>query len=457
MRSLQTQLSTGLMIVLIPLIGILLAISTYSLRHLAEEFVATRLEHDMDSLLVALEFNDAGRPILKPGQLNPIFHKPYSGHYYKIVVGLHQRRSRSLWDADLAIPASIADEATRHMIRGPQDQKLLVLARTFQMQDRHVVIAVGEDFTPLEKGLQRIMIGCLVVAALLLGGLMLLQRMIVQRSLKPLDDTRRDILRLAQGEIRQLNTDIPTEIQPLVGEINRLVDVMTQRLQRSRRGLGNLAHALKTPLTILLQLAEHPKVKHQDALCGELGRQTRRIRLLIDRELKRARIAGAAAPGQRVILENEIKDLVDTLKKIYRNKELSIQCQIPAGSFFTGDRDDLLELLGNLLDNACQWATHRILLTVKHNIEGLCLRVEDDGPGCPPEQLDLLTQRGVRIDESHGGHGLGLAIVADILEHYEGRLHLGRSSELGGFLAQVEIPNLTVGYSAADYRVNHRN
>jgi signal transduction histidine kinase len=162
--------------------------------------------------------------------------------------------------------------------------------------------------------------------------------------------------------------------------------------------------------------------------------------LLIDRELKRARIAGAAAPGQRVILENEIKDLVDTLKKIYRNKELSIQCQIPKGSFFTGDRDDLLELLGNLLDNACQWATHRILLTVKHNTEGLCLRVEDDGPGCPPEQLDLLTQRGVRIDESHGGHGLGLAIVADILEHYEGRLHLGRSSDLGGFLAQVEIP-----------------
>jgi signal transduction histidine kinase len=281
---------------------------------------------------------------------------------------------------------------------------------------------------------------------------MLLQRMILQRGLRPLDDTRQDILRLAQGEIRQLNTNIPTEIKPLVGEINRLVHVMTQRLQRSRRALGNLAHALKTPLTILLQLAEHPKVKHQDALCGELGRQTRRIRLLIDRELKRARIAGAAAPGQRVILENEIRDLVDTLKKIYRDKDLGIQCQIPAGSFFTGDRDDLLELLGNLLDNACQWAAHRIRLTVANNAEGLNLRVEDDGPGCPPERLDLLTQRGVRIDESYGGHGLGLAIVADILEHYEGCLHLGRSPDLGGFLAQVEIPNLNAGYG-----LNHRN
>lgn len=456
MRSLQTQLSIGLIIVLVALIGILLVISTYSLRHLAEEFVATRLEHDMDGLLVALEFDKVGRPILRPGRLNPIFHRPYSGHYYKIMVGSYERRSRSLWDADLAIPASAADEATRHMVQGPQDQKLLVLARTFRVQNQDVFIAVSEDFSPLEKGLQRIMIGCLVVAALLLGGLMLLQRMIVQRGLKPLDDTRHDILRLAQGEIRQLNTDIPAEIQPLVGEINRLVHVMIQRLQRSRRALGNLAHALKTPLTILLQLAEHPKVKHQDALCGELGRQTRRIRLLIDRELKRARIAGAAAPGQRVILENEIKDLVDTLKKIYRDKALSIQCQIPGGSFFTGDRDDLLELLGNLLDNACQWAAHRIRLTVADNAEGLSLRIEDDGPGCPPKQRDLLTQRGVRIDESHGGHGLGLAIVADILEHYEGRLHLGHSSDLGGFLAQVDIPNLTAVHSS-NYRVSHRN
>jgi signal transduction histidine kinase len=446
MRSLQTQLSTGLITALVALIGILLAISTYSLHRLAEEFVVTRLEHDMDALLVALDFDKAGSPVLRPGRLNPIFFQPYSGHYYKIRVGSYERRSRSLWDADLAIPPSAAEVASWQFAQGPQDQKLLVLARTFRIQNRDVVIAVSEDFTPLEKGLQHIIIGCLVVAILLLAGLMLLQRMIVRRGLKPLDDTRRDILRLAQGEIRQLDTDIPLEVQPLVAEINRLVYIMTQRLQRSRRAVGNLAHALKTPLTILLQLSEHPKVKHQDALCGELGQQPRRIRLLIDRELKRARIAGAAAPGQRVILENEIKDLIDTLKKIYRDKALSIQYQIPTGSFFSGDRDDLLEVLGNLLDNACQWAVHQVRLTVTDNAEGLGLRVEDDGPGCPPEQLDLLTQRGVRIDESHGGHGLGLAIVADILEHYEGRLHLGCSSELGGFLAEVEIPSLATGY-----------
>lgn len=447
MRSLQTQLSTGLIVALIVVMTILLAIAGYSLRHLTEEFVVTRLEHDMDALLVALTFDEAGRPLLNLGRVNPIFNQPYSGHYYKLKVDSHELRSRSLWDTDLTIPSITTANPAREFVPGPQDQVLLLLAQRFRVQDKEIALAVSEDFTPLANGLRRIMISGVIVTALLLAALIGLQRLIVLQGLKPFEATRRDMLRLAQGEIQQLKTDVPVEVQPLIAEINRLIQLTSQRLQRSRHALGNLAHSLKAPLTILMQLAEHPEVKHQDNLCGELGRQTQRIRLLVERELKRARIAGMATPGQRVILNEEIASLVDTLGKIYRDKGLAIECRIPPHSAFPGDRDDLLELLGNLLDNACQWAAHAVRLTVTATSKQLCFEVEDDGPGCAPEQLALLTQRGARVDESRRGHGLGLAIVTAIVDQYGGRLNLGRSPDLGGFLAEVEIPILTSGYA----------
>ena len=233
-----------------------------------------------------------------------------------------------------------------------------------------------------------------------------------------------------------MRAETPIEIQPLVAEINRLIELMGQRLQRSRHALGNLAHALKTPLTQLLQLAER---QPQD-LRTELERPTRQVKILIERELKRARIAGGAAPGQRVLLKREVADLVDTLGKIYREKALRIDCHIPSGSLFPGDRDDLLELLGNLLDNACQWAAGRVRLSVAESDFCLSVSVEDDGPGCPPAHLDRLTRRGARLDEDRNGHGLGLAIVADIVDQYGGFLRLGRSQDLGGFAARIEFP-----------------
>ena len=437
MHSLQTRLSSGLIITLSILVGAMLIIGSYALRHLAEEFVATRLEHDMDALLVALSFDDKGRPVLDSTRLSPVFRQPYSGHYYTLQANGVVLRSRSLWDTDLALPAGISHRLSRYSTSGPQAQDLLVLARTFRLRGHAVKIGIAEDFTPLGQGLRRLTIGFMLLALLVLGMLILIQRLMVRRSLKPLEDTRRDILRLAQGEVRHLQTDVPTEVQPLVEEINRLITLLGERLQRSRHALGNLAHALKTPLTVLTQLTEHNQT--QAELQTELGRQTRQIRTLIDRELKRARIAGTPIPGQRIVLVKEIEDLLATLKKIYPNKTLSIETHIASSILFPGDRDDLLELLGNLLDNAYQWAVSRVRLTAQTN-RLLRLSVEDDGPGCDPEQLAYLTQRGARIDESRAGHGLGLAIVSDIVQQYGGRLELGLSAQLGGFKAVVELP-----------------
>ncbi|MFZ1639854.1 MAG: ATP-binding protein, partial [Candidatus Contendobacter sp.] len=216
--------------------------------------------------------------------------------------------------------------------------------------------------------------------------------------------------------------------------------------RRARHALGNLAHALKMPLTALIQLTDRPPpAGDAKGWWRDLRQQLQHIRTLTERELKRARIAGGGAPGQRVLLDREMADLLATLRRIHRAREIAIEVQIPPGSGFAGDRDDLLELLGNLLDNACQWAETVVRLTAGADMENLWLRIEDDGPGCPPDQLEMLRQRGTRIDESRAGHGLGLAIAGDIVAQYGGTLRLGRSEDLGGFLAEVVLPCPSIG------------
>lgn len=435
MHSLQGRLLAGLCLAVALLMALLFLVGGYSLRHMIEVFVAERLEHDMDNLLTLLSFDAEGQPQLDTARLNPVFRQPYSGHYFKIYAGGGALRSRSLWDTDLRLPTADAT-VTYTYTNGPEAQRLLVVSRQFQVQGHAVTIAVTENFSPLQARLRQLLLELALLALLLLTLLVLVQALIVRHGLKPLDGIRRNILRLAQGDIDRLDPQAPTELQPLVTEINRLIQVMSQRLHRSRHALGNLAHALKTPLTAVIQIAE----QQPPAVRRELEQPTRQIQTLMQRELKRARIAGGGAPGQRVVLAREAADLVATLQKIYRHKALTLECRVPTDSLFPGDRDDMLELLGNLLDNACQWAQHRVRLSTTHSAGVLGLLVEDDGPGCAEAELERLTGRGTRIDESRTGHGLGLAIVAAIVEQYGGKLILARSPVLGGFMAQVELP-----------------
>ncbi len=445
MTSLQARLSTSLILTLTTLAVLVVAIGGYSLRQLAEDFVATRLEHDLETLLAALEFDSAGRPQLADAHTNSAFHQPLSGHYYRIDSPAGELCSRSLWDAELPLPPLTTDRFTRSFTTGPQGQLLLLVGRAFRIRNQPVTIVVTEDFGPISAGLRRLMLEFGLIALLLLGVLLLLQRLIVRRGLAPLEQIRHELPRLARGDIAQLSIDAPAEVRPLVAELNRLLELLGQRQRRARHALGNLAHALKTPLTALTQLAEQPPPVHDTtAWWRDLRQQLQNIRHLTERELKRARIAGGSIPGQRVLLDREVADLATNLRRIHRERDLQIEIHIPPDSGLPGDRDDLLELLGNLLDNACQWATSTVRLTAEANDERLWLQVEDDGPGCPPDRLALL-QRGIRIDESRAGHGLGLAIASDIVEQYGGTLQLGRSAALGGFLAEVALPRLASG------------
>lgn len=448
MTSLQARLSTGLILALAALVVLAVALGGYSLRRLVENFVAARLEQDLETVLAALRFDAAGRPQLATDRLGATFHQPYSGRYYQIETPDGEICSRSLWDAELRLPPLTTDRFSRIFVSGPQDQHLLLVGRAFRVEDRPVAIAVTEDFTAVNAGLQRLLLEFILIALALFGALLWLQRLIVRRGLGPLEAIRRELPRLAQGEIPQLSIDAPDEVRPLVVELNRLLELLDQRQRRSRHALGNLAHALKAPLTALTQLAERPPpVGDTDRWWRDLRQQLQQVRALTERELKRARIIGGGAPGQRVRLDREVADLVDTLRRIHHDRDVRIETRIPPDSGFPGDRDDLLELLGNLLDNACQWATSLVRLTVGATTEHLWLRIEDDGPGCPPEQLEGLRRRGARIDESRAGHGLGMAIAGEIVAQYGGALWLGRSEALGGFLAAVVLPYPPGGHS----------
>lgn len=441
MRSLQARLAFGLMVSLIVLFALEWLIVRSSIQALTDDYVASRLEQATTSLLALLTFDKDGQPVMATSRLDPLYRRPFSGHYFYIrASGGHVMRSRSLWDDDPEVPALSTGATARLHTTGPKGQQLLVLASSFQKQGHAVTVAVAEDLAPLGQELWKFEARYVFVSIIILMLLITVQTLIVRFGLLPLSRVRRDIARLEEGEIDQLGEAVPAEVRPLVREMNRLLRTLEQRLKRSRNALGNLAHALKTPFTLLMQLAESKDMQVVPQLREQLIEHTTVLRQRLERELRRARLAGAATSRQRLRLGEEIPHLLSVLQNIYQEKRLDIETRMPSQAVFVGDREDLLELLGNLLDNACQWARQKVILTLQEQSD-LTMVIEDDGPGCPPEVLKQLAQRGVRVDENIPGHGLGLAIVKDIVEQYGGDIHFGPSPQLGGFQVCVTLPS----------------
>ena len=264
------------------------------------------------------------------------------------------------------------------------------------------------------------------------------QGLVIRHSFKRFQTLQHELKQLESGNIQHLNTSVPSEIQPLVQEINHLITLLHERLERSRHALGNLAHALKTPLNLLFQQLEQEPIP--SAQRDILALQVERIRHLTERELKRARMAGMGNSTQRFEAQTEIPTLLKVLAQIYHSTPKQVQLNLPSTLPRFGDREDMLELLGNLLDNAFKWSCQHIHCTFSLQNQQILITVEDDGNGQDEAALAQLSQRGVRLDESVSGHGLGLAICQDIAKLYAGHLSLGRSSTLGGFKASVMIP-----------------
>ncbi len=441
MRSLQARLAVGMVVTVLVLFATQWFVVNVSLRKLTEEYFSTRLTHDAEGLLAGTVFDTDHRPVVEEDRTSPIFKRPFSGHYYQVMSDGFAVRSHSLLDHALPVKPVPAGQYTLTRIRGPERQPLIMLVAGYEKRGRLLTIAVAEDYSPIEGEFGIFQWRYVLITCAVLIGLIGLQFWVVKRGLRPLEYVRRDVRRLERGEVQELTDKVPAEVVPLVMEINRLISMISERLERSRNALGNLAHALKTPLTALDQLLNSEELRAHPQLQQELRAQSGMLGSFIQRELKRARLAGAATPGGRFDVRQELPSLLTALKQIYRDKNLQVEWTIPPGLSYPAEREDMLELFGNLLDNACKWATGKVLFTVASG-PGLSFSIEDDGPGAPEEKLEQLSARGVRLDESVGGYGLGLSIAREIVEYYRGEMGFERSPTLGGFRVWVRLPDL---------------
>ncbi|MCD9570614.1 MULTISPECIES: sensor histidine kinase [Pseudomonas] len=435
MRSIQRRLSLGLITVMV-VVGLVLAQTSLWLFEVGlQRYLEAGLRNDSESLLLALVRGPQGLQ-LDERRLSPAYQRPFSGHYFRIDFADVHWRSRSLWDQEL--PQLERAGLQGNLQLGPEGQQLLVLRSDYKRLGQSIAISVAQDYTPVRESFQRMrQVGLgLGLAGLLL--ILLLQRLTVRRALRPLETAREQIAQLQQGQRSQLDAQVPVELEPLVAQINHLLAHTEDSLNRSRNALGNLGHALKTPLAVLLSLASSPRLDGHPEVRRMLQEQLEQVQQRLNRELNRARLAGDALPGVLFECDAELPGLLATLNMIH-GQHLELSYQAPPGLRLPWDREDLLELLGNLLDNACKWADAQVRLSVQERPQGFCLAVDDDGPGIPEARRDEVFGRGTRLDEQTHGHGLGLGIVRDIVDACGGTLNLGES-EWGGLRVEIELP-----------------
>ena len=435
MRSIQARLSVGLVAVLV-IIGLALAHLILWLSEISlQRYLEAGLRKESENLLVALVRGPSGLQ-LDERRVSAAYQRPFSGYYFRIDFEQGTWRSRSLWDLDMPKPARPGLESGYEL--GPEGQQLLAFRGDYRRLGQDISISVAQDYSPVRDGFRRLeMIGLgLGLVALLL--ILILQRVTVTRSLRPLERARQQIAQLQQGRRSQLDDQVPSELEPLVTQINHLLAHTEDSLRRSRNALGNLGHALKTPLAVLLSLAASERLTGLPQVRAQLHEQLEQIQQRLARELNRARLAGDALPGALFDCDAELPGLLQTLGMIH-GQDLLLRRETPPGLLLPWDREDLLELLGNLLDNACKWADGEVLLSIEPNVDGYRILVDDDGPGIAQADRQNVLERGLRLDEQVDGHGLGLAIVRDIVEAWGGSLSL-LESPLGGLRVSIELP-----------------
>ncbi|SDU90061.1 sensor histidine kinase [Pseudomonas mucidolens] len=435
MRSIQRRLSLGLISVML-IVGLVLAQTSLWLFEMGlQRYLESGLRNDSENLLVALVRGPNGLQ-LDEQRLSSAYQRPFSGHYFRIDFSDTHWRSRSLWDQEL--PRLPHAGLKGNLQLGPEGQQLLVLRSDYKRFGQSISISVAQDYTPVRESFRLMrQIGLVLgLSALLL--ILILQRITVRRALRPLETAREQIAQLQQGQRSQLDNQVPVELEPLVAQINHLLAHTEDSLKRSRNALGNLGHALKTPLAVLLSVASSEQLKEHPQLARLLREQLTQVQQRLNRELNRARLAGETLPGALFDCDAELPGLLATLNMIH-GEHLDLSYHVSPGLQLPWDREDLLELLGNLLDNACKWADAEVSVSIQPTPQHFQLVVEDDGPGIPETQRDQVFSRGTRLDEQTDGHGLGLGIVRDIVDVWGGTLQL-RESALGGLKVLIELP-----------------
>ncbi|MBX9709086.1 MAG: sensor histidine kinase [Caulobacteraceae bacterium] len=339
--------------------------------------------------------------------------------------------------------ASMGDLLTYNdpgILRPPQRQPLRIAAslKTLPGRAEPIVFMAGIDRSDIEAD-TREFATYVWIALLALGvGLVIAVFLQVQIGLRPLFALRNEIANVRKGRAARIEHAYPLEIQPLAEQVNRLLDHNQEVVERQRTHVGNLAHALKTPLSVMLAEADGKS----DPLADIVRRQTEVMKGQVDHHLRRARAAARAAHGlgDRTPVGEVLDEMAVMLERVFQTKDVEIDWRAPDDLAFLGERQDLQEILGNLMENACKWSKRRVRVSAGPSGLGQMIAVvEDDGPGLPEGQREAVLKRGTRLDEDAPGSGLGLSIVDDLTRAYGGRLTLG-ASDLGGLKAVLELP-----------------
>jgi len=410
-----------------------------------ERRLDAELAIQLEQIAAALERPGTGKVILTHQPSDPRFRKPYSGFYWQ-VDDLEGPifRSRSLWDVALRLPleASPDGQVHRHRIPGPEGQRLIALERTVTLPDvpgaYRVLAATDEtELIAAAEAFTRTLVLSLGALAVALVAAVAIQ---VHVGLRPLHRLRAGVAAIREGRIKRLEGPFPTETQPLVEDLNALLQRNEEIVVRGRTQAGNLAHGLKTPLSILANEVDRLAADGASQLSAAMRGQIETMRQQIDYHLARARAAASLdVPGARVPVAPSVAAIHRTLARLYVDRALQFAIEVPTDHVFRGEQQDLEEMLGNLMDNACKWARGRIAATSRRDGGCLTIAIEDDGPGLPEGQQGYAPAPGARFDEKVPGTGLGLAIVRDLATLYSGSIKLG-SSSLGGLRAELTLP-----------------
>jgi len=398
---------------------------------------------DMDGLIAAAEPDPNGGVMLAGRFLNHNFDRVYSGLYYQIKSGASGGQiSRSLFDKDIVPTGQTRKGAlTWGTAPGPENQVLRVVSRRVDLtpdksSDADYTFLVAGDMAEVERQTAEFN-NTLFWSFLLLGagliGAILVQ---VKIGLLPLRRVSQALAKIRDGKARRLDGKFPTEIEPLASELNSLIQHSEEVVGRARTHVSNLAHFLKTPLSVLAAEAD----AQPGPLSDMVKRQVFSMRRQVDHYLSRARAAGSLdVLGNRTQVSAVMDDLSRVIARIHAARGIVIDAECADDIYFRGERQDLEEMLGNLIDNGCKWARGRVRVRCQNAAARLVLTIEDDGPGLSAEQRSQVGERGERLDETVPGSGLGLAIVRDISKLYGGFFALD-ASPLGGVLARLELP-----------------
>jgi signal transduction histidine kinase len=424
--------------------------------HVMRQFEA-ELTRQLDQLTARLEVDAAGLPVIDTDQLSdPRWQKPFSGLYWQVdrVADDGQMRqgvlrSRSLWDFTLPLAAdALADGAVHvHEGAGPESSTLMMLERTVRVAEEPGTqwrLTVAADIREALQAVDRfrgVLYASLTVLLVLLALAALAQVLV---GLSPLRKMQRALADVREARSPRLQGQFPQEVQPLIDDFNDVLDRNAEVVARARTHAGNLAHALKTPLSVMGQAAASSTRATDIELSRLVQEQVGLARRHIDWHLAHARVAASQRlPGLRTPLAPVIAGLLRVMERVHAERGLQLVCEdIPADWAFAGESQDLQEMLGNLLENACLWARKTIQIGANQSGRQLHITLDDDGPGIAAEQRAKVLARGVRLDESTPGSGLGLAIVADLADLYGGKLAL-ESSALGGLRVRLSLPATT--------------